>query len=276
VAVVSLFYKVTAMSPLFHQSIKNIQLKAEELAASINRIEDFIPVNSGIYIEAVTSEDALDLPSFNAQYNWMEPAAVQNWYKSSVYYKKYFAYKSLYRKWEKEATRGTVDDRLGDFHVSSSGINSSGLRRMYVLQKLIDLALSLAHNLEKDLEFESATLEAELYSYLTTADIAILKASGAHLVQPVSYVELVGEILRWQLLLILRILFKPFQRDLRQLFRSIIRFLFKNLNDECDAHNFLFRHTLSEKLVTAKHLFHDLTNNNPALKKYKQPTFLYT
>jgi len=113
-------------------------------------------------------------------------------------------------------------------------------RKKKVLQHLIKLSQSLIVNYDEELELHFSKYENELEKYLDYEDRYLEFNFPSNLAE--DYFFIISNeirILRSQLTNLFKNRLSHLKRDLRQSFRSIIRFLFKNMDDESDPSNVL-------------------------------------
>jgi hypothetical protein len=241
-------------------SAKDRQKKAEELTARIKQMNKLL-AGEETYTAAV--DLTLEIPRTNwidKSYGWLSPEALENWYNSNRFRKKYQDLIRLLKWWEKQSNL---------WHIETRGSVTTGyftdFQKMDLFHEVMHLADSLSKNFDSRLEGRFYQLEIELYKCLSPQEISILRLSGDN-TKNQSFLFLFKKFLRSDLILLLRIMFIRIKRDLRKLFRNIVHFLFKNMSDESDANDFLFKLFLDKKFVISQCKIYEHQRNNSILK----------
>jgi hypothetical protein len=257
-------------------NIQKFKLKIQEISQAINLTTVKINNSEGKSLKALSIHDALNLPVFLKEYTWITPESLQVWYHSAQFHKKHLDLKRLQRKWEKELESLSINDGHGDMLLNQWRLYVPHPRRLLLLKKLIKLAEHLSQNDDAASEMLFHTLEVEFNCYLSASDFAVLNISGINKSLNPTLLEIFHKFLKADLVRLIRNIYKGIRRDLRQFFRSIIHFLFKNMSDESDADNFLFNTLSNKRLLTVQIHHYDNQRNNRNFKTNTQSSRSFT
>jgi hypothetical protein len=153
---------------------------------------------------------------------------IEKWFKSEQYRKRLYDFKRL--------SKSLTNKR------QSISIELQDLTRLNTLENTLSTLISavelLSENPEQKLEEEFKLLEAQFKSELTKDEASVLNASGIFLkVAEPSLLYIISRIIDYKLHCLIVKIKSLLHRDLRQWFRTIIKFHFKNLNDEGDLND---------------------------------------
>ena len=109
-------------------------------------------------------------------------------------------------------------------------------------------------------------LELELNSYLDGYDLLVFHLESLSRVYDVSELKVQLHYIKNEIYFSLRNKFLAVSRDLRQSFRDIIKFLFKNMDDESHDHNALKTNFFTALYYQNKHFHHGKERNHRPFK----------
>lgn len=132
-----------------------------------------------------------------------------------------------------------------------------------ILSKLISVSDKLIlHYDNQDLKDEFKKLELELHNYLDGYDLLVFHLGRISKASNTSDLKVQLHYIKNELYFSLRNKFLAVSRDLRQSFRDIIKFLFKNMDDESHDHNALKTNFLTALYYQNKHFHHGKERNH--------------
>jgi len=136
-----------------------------------------------------------------------------------------------------------------------------------LLSKLISVTDKLIlHYDDLDLKNEYKKLELELNSYLDGYDLLVLHLESLSKKSDVSELKVRLHYIKNEIFYSLRSKFLLVSRDLRQSFRDIIKFLFKNMDDESHDNNGLNTIFFTALYYQNKYFHHGKERNHRTLK----------
>ena len=136
-----------------------------------------------------------------------------------------------------------------------------------ILSKLISVSDKLIlHYDNQDLKDEYKNLERELNNYLDGYDLLVFHLGLISKASNVSELKVQLHYIKNELYFSLRNKFLAVSRDLRQSFRDIIKFLFKNMDDESHDHNALKTNFFTALYYQNKHFHHGKERNHRPFK----------
>jgi hypothetical protein len=122
---------------------------------------------------------------------------------------------------------------------------------------LIHYSELLSENHDEKLETLFIQLENHFLQYVSANDKSVIYASGVVKLDQTSFAEIYAKYLKGYLLDLIRFLRTKLNRDLRLFLRNIIRFHFKNMNDESDSDHLFLNRSLFKDRFTIKTIIYD-------------------
>lgn len=187
-----------------------------------------------LHFDAVSADKYLGALKFNFPLISSEES-LTNWYQSSKYYKKYKDFLRLQKSWKTRKNSASYGETIANI-VESQNLS--------LLSQLIEYSNKLSENYNPFDESIFIYLEDQFYLHIASVDVLILNASGIE--KEVSLLYLCKQIVRHNILLLIKSKLKNLRLDIKQFFRNIIQFLFKNMDDESHV-NSLFYQRLNER-----------------------------
>lgn len=152
---------------------------------------------------------------------------IEDWYWSKVYRKKFLDYSKLARVLRTREDFNDQDHR-------TIGTRSTTTQKLPILERIIALANQLSQEYNRAIENDFKTLEGQLILLLDLADFQVLYNPGGRK-KPNTFLDFLYNELRLIIISIIPKLHGIRKRDVRTELREIVRFHFKNMDDEIDV-----------------------------------------
>jgi hypothetical protein len=252
----------------------NKQQRLEEISRSIEVLTSHLLFKPSNEISLEANDSKVEIANLKelAIYEAGSYDDLWIWHKSHQYLKKHKDYKRLLKKLQNEA------DLFSSFSIGNIFLqpNSEGLsKKIVLLEQLVTYSDALSIDYDRSLDAKFSSLERELNIYLTFEDKVTLNASGISKFENFSLVDTYIHKLQREFLYIIRTVILERTRDLRDSFRKMVRFHFKNMNDESDASNLSFKNFFRKKIAfTSNFIRWNINKEFNILKIYLTLSFL--
>ncbi|MCG9900879.1 MAG: hypothetical protein MH132_12815 [Hydrotalea sp.] len=230
----------------FHDSY-NIQQEYERLLERINQINQ--PEHVNYFAESILEFSSINTKETQSRKNfsWLTDEYLTFQLNKNEYYRKAKKYKVLKKELEQkywhalEGKDQTVTDELSF--------------KLKILTDLIKNIQYLLSNYTEEAKQEFDIKEISAYKYFDEDDLGTLNNEICFLIKNDFYEDKHLKSILRKISHFLKLLIIDFSNDIRKMFRKIIQFFFKNMDDEKLINNFLVN--ISKKLLNKSIFTHE-------------------